>query len=302
MDVSGGGSANPNDRPNEHTTISNNDNPHNYPEIIHGEIIIGSEYTRVQEIMRRWYFTSFCVGTMLFAMIYFSVYHVLQKSFQTYYKTCIPQPTDHYPFDNKNNSTTGSFLFDLDDPSCNLNLDENDLDFEDFEFDDSYNANSSNNIHSDGHDDDWDSDYFSTAHSEQESPEEYNNSDINVIGETELFPSLDLASRGEILLGNTNESVVCNNTWEEATTQISMGQQTAIRNDHNYDGCCSDWEDIIVTSSSLQQENGVVENIATTTNNNQSHSEQSDEQLKQYSQDLLSMPFVDILTGGFPHR
>lgn len=98
---------------NDHSSIQ-----HQYqPEIIKGEIIIGNERTSFQEILRDWFFTCLSMGTMLFSLCYCGMSILIRKVIKHVKKN--RQPID---------LNSSSF----EDPSYNLNLDENDL--HDFDF------------------------------------------------------------------------------------------------------------------------------------------------------------------------
>jgi hypothetical protein len=179
-------------------------NHYHYPEITNGKIIIGSEYTRCQELLRGWFVTSGIIGTFLFASIYAYLYKFLQKHVQIWRNTyCKQVPSDS--------------SIDLDDPSFDLNLDEDDLD--DLTWCNS-NDNDSNATSGNMYVDDDNSEYFSTVH---EFIVEANDKETPLV-ESEL----------------TNHGREMKN----------MKQSTYSRNQNYFDDDDEEWEDIIEPSAS----------------------------------------------------
>jgi hypothetical protein len=84
----------------------------NLVEVIRGELRIGNELTRFQEILKEWFYTCFCIGTLLFASIYYVMGLLLAFAWKIY------------------DARRRDALFE-EEPYCELDLDDEDFQFED---------------------------------------------------------------------------------------------------------------------------------------------------------------------------
>jgi hypothetical protein len=165
--------ASPHYRPVENIRFQNSqDSNHqqfyySHPEISRGELIIGTERTYVQHIAREWFFVCFSMGTMVLVTIILFFHTLVQR---------IVLP--HLKFSSRTMRMQQQRQKDddrWDDPSLNLNLDEDDLFFYgDEENENGIDYNYHTNVTDEGSDAD---DNFISCSSNPSRDEEFGDSD-----------------------------------------------------------------------------------------------------------------------------